>query len=153
MNKFINKGASHYFRDSSDFRIPTEPEYKKIQQLTNRFRVSYSQIRDKFDNEKARNKSVYNVPQDNMDVLYYDVPSGKERIHPTQKPVALCERLIRTYSNVGDVILDNCMGSGSTAIASINTERRFIGFEKDAGFYSTAMQRYADHTAQERMKL
>jgi site-specific DNA-methyltransferase (adenine-specific) len=51
------------------------------------------------------------------------------RVHPTQKPVALFEYLIKTYTNEGDLVLDNCIGSGTTAVACINTNRRFIGIE------------------------
>ena len=50
-------------------------------------------------------------------------------LHPTQKPVALFEYLVKTYTNEGDVVLDNCMGSGTTAIACLNTNRKYIGFE------------------------
>jgi site-specific DNA-methyltransferase (adenine-specific) len=53
------------------------------------------------------------------------------RVHPTQKPVALFEYLIKTYTSVGDTILDNCIGSGTTAVAAINTGRNFIGIEMD----------------------
>lgn len=62
-------------------------------------------------------------------------------LHPSQKPVALLEYLIKTYSNENDTILDNCMGSGSTAIACINTNRNFIGYENDSKYYSIADQR------------
>lgn len=62
-------------------------------------------------------------------------------LHPTQKPVALFEYLIKTYSNPGDIILDSCIGSGTTAIAAINTGRRFIGFELDKSHYNTAVKR------------
>lgn len=61
--------------------------------------------------------------------------------HPTEKPVELLKYLILTYSNEEDLILDNCIGSGSTAIASIKTNRNFIGFEIDKGFYEIAKQR------------
>lgn len=64
--------------------------------------------------------------------------------HPTQKPVALFEYLIETYSNAGDVILDNCIGSGTTAVAAINTGRQFIGIEQDADYCAIARQRIAD---------
>ena len=67
------------------------------------------------------------------------------RIHPTQKPVALFEYLIGTYSNEGETILDNCMGSGTTAIAAINTNRNFIGFELDETYYTLANERIAKH--------
>lgn len=64
-----------------------------------------------------------------------------ETIHPTQKPVALFEYLIRTYTNKGDNVLDNCMGSGTTAIACIKTERNYIGFELNAEYHSIAEKR------------
>ena len=62
-------------------------------------------------------------------------------LHPTQKPVALFEYLIRTYTNEGETILDNVMGSGTTAIACINTNRNFIGFEVDETYYNVAKKR------------
>lgn len=65
-------------------------------------------------------------------------------LHPTQKPVALFEYLIRTYTNEGDTVLDNCMGSGTTAIACINTGRHYTGFEKDERYYNVAQIRIAD---------
>ena len=72
---------------------------------------------------------------------------GVERgtIHPTQKPVALFEYLIRTYTNEGETILDNCMGSATTAIAAINTNRNFIGFELDETYFNLANQRITKH--------
>jgi site-specific DNA-methyltransferase (adenine-specific) len=62
-------------------------------------------------------------------------------LHPTQKPVALMEYLIRTYTNPGDVVLDNTMGSGTTGVAAINTGRRFIGIERDAAYFAIARKR------------
>lgn len=62
-------------------------------------------------------------------------------LHPTQKPVALFEYLIKTYTSVGDTILDNCIGSGTTAVAAINTGRNFIGIEMDAGYCEIARKR------------
>lgn len=61
--------------------------------------------------------------------------------HPTQKPVALCEYLIKTYTNEGDLVLDNCMGSGTTCVAAQRTNRHFIGMELDFGYYMTAVER------------
>lgn len=63
------------------------------------------------------------------------------RFHPTQKPVDLLEFLIRTYTNEGDLVLDNCMGSGSTCVAAVNTNRHYIGIEKDDRYYQIACQR------------
>ena len=66
------------------------------------------------------------------------------RIHPTQKPVALFEYLIKTYTNEGETVLDNCMGSGTTAIASMRTGRNYIGFELDEEYYKVAQKRIID---------
>ena len=63
------------------------------------------------------------------------------RLHPTQKPVALLEYLIKTYTNENDIVLDNCMGSGSTGIACINTNRNFIGIELDENYFKIAQDR------------
>lgn len=62
-------------------------------------------------------------------------------LHPTQKPVALFEYLIKTYTNEEDVVLDNCIGSGTTAVAAINTNRNYIGFELDKEYYDIAIDR------------
>jgi len=62
-------------------------------------------------------------------------------VHPTQKPVALMEYLLRTYTNEGETILDNCMGSGTTGVACRNTSRRFIGVEMDDNYFNIAKQR------------
>lgn len=70
------------------------------------------------------------------------------RFHPTQKPIALLEYLIRTYTNPGNVVLDNCMGSGSTGVACINTDRHFIGIELDAGYFTMAQARIDKAQAQ-----
>lgn len=65
----------------------------------------------------------------------------KAEFHPTQKPVALMEYLIRTYTNEGDTVLDNCMGSGTTGVACVNTKRNFIGIEQDETYFEIARQR------------
>lgn len=67
--------------------------------------------------------------------------AGDRGMHPTQKPVALMEYLIRTYTNEGDTVLDNCMGSGTTGVACANTGRNFIGMELDAGYFEIAKRR------------
>ncbi|MCQ2209735.1 MAG: site-specific DNA-methyltransferase [Paludibacteraceae bacterium] len=64
-----------------------------------------------------------------------------KQVHPTQKPIALMEYLVKTYSNEGDTILDNCMGSGSTGVACGNTNRNFIGIEKEEKYFNIAKNR------------
>ena len=66
-------------------------------------------------------------------------------LHPTQKPVALCEYLALTYTNGGDTVLDNCMGSGTTGVACLNTGRNFIGIEKDPSYFEIARNRIEGH--------
>lgn len=75
-----------------------------------------------------------------IDVIKFN-NSGKRGFHPTQKPVPLLEYLIKTYTNECDTVLDNCMGSGSTGVACVNTGRDFIGIELNAGYYDIACER------------
>ena len=81
----------------------------------------------------------------------FSTDKAKGTLHPTQKPVTLLEYLIRTYTNEGDVVLDNCMGSGSTGVACVNTGREFIGIEKDPGYFEIARKRIQE--AQEQIRL
>jgi len=67
--------------------------------------------------------------------------NSSQRVHPTQKPVALFEYLIRTYTNEGEVVLDNVIGSGTTAVAAINTGRQFIGIEREEEYVNIARER------------
>ena len=78
-------------------------------------------------------ENILKISRDNM--------SHNKAFHPTQKPVALFEYLIKTYSNINDIVLDNCIGSGTTAIACINTNRHFIGIEKEQKYIDIANQR------------
>ena len=80
-------------------------------------------------------------------VLRINRDNPRQRLHPTQKPVSLLEYLINTYSNEGMTILDPTMGSGSTGIACLNTNRNFIGIELDDGYYNVAEQRIRKHNA------
>ena len=69
------------------------------------------------------------------------IPSESKTVHPTQKPVELFEYLIKTYTNEGEKVLDNTMGSGSTGVACVNTNRRFIGIELDETYFNIAKER------------
>lgn len=80
-------------------------------------------------------------------VLVFPSDKQKEYYHPTQKPVALMEYLIRTYTNHGDRVLDNTMGSGTTGVACVNTGRNFIGIELDEGYFKIAEKRIAEARA------
>ena len=80
--------------------------------------------------EKNYPKSILRFPKED-----------KVRLHPTQKPVALLEYLIRTYTNPSETIIDNCMGSGSTGVACLNTGRDFIGIELDKEYFDISCKR------------
>lgn len=74
-------------------------------------------------------------------IITFKSDKQKCKLHPTQKPVALLEYLIKTYTNENNTVLDNCMGSGSTGVACINTNRNFIGFEIEKEYFEIAQKR------------
>lgn len=71
----------------------------------------------------------------------YSVLIESNKLHHTQKPISLCEYFIKTYSNEGDIILDPFIGSGTTAVAAVNTGRKYIGFEQNDKYFDTAQNR------------
>jgi site-specific DNA-methyltransferase (adenine-specific) len=76
------------------------------------------------------------------DVLEFNVvPNRKGKLHPTEKPVELLEWLVRTYTNENDIVLDNCMGSGTTGVACKKLNRQFIGIEKDENYFKISKVR------------
>ena len=108
----------------------------------------YSKGEDIYGNEKEFGIShMSNFPKQ---IIEFSNPSGNGQLHPTQKPVDLLEYLIKTYTQDGEVILDNCMGSGSTGVACVNTGRDFIGIELDKDYFNIANERIKD--AQKEMK-
>ena len=99
-------------------------------------------------NKPNKRTNVYSRRNKESVQMYKNYPKNliefkrdSEKLHPTQKPVALCEYLIKTYTNEGDLVLDNCAGSGTTLRACKNTKRNFIGFETNKHYYQTAVNR------------
>lgn len=88
---------------------------------------------------KANKDAIQEYENYPKDILDFNVVM--KPIHPTQKPVELLEYLIKTYTNEGEVVLDNCMGSGSTGVACLNTNRKFIGIELDNKYFDIAKER------------
>lgn len=102
-----------------------------------------------YDSTERFPKSVLNFPEDCMStIITFSKDIQKSALHPTQKPVALLEYLIKTYSNEHDVVLDNCFGSCSTGIACLNTNRDFIGIEKDNDYFKLGEQRMKEAEAE-----
>ena len=93
------------------------------------------------DYKKTKTKNNLYYP---VSILDFSNANRTNKVHPTQKPVSLFEYLIKTYTNEGETVLDNCIGSGTTAIASMRTGRNYIGFELDEEYYKVAEQRVED---------
>ena len=101
----------------------------------------------KYNRSRNRNENRFKYPSTviRINALQNQSTEKQSGRHPTQKPVALFEYLIRTYTDEGETVLDNCIGSGTTAIACINTGRSFIGIEKDPGYHRIACERVEKH--------
>lgn len=141
INKLIGCAcmASHYFGDGRQFAIPSEKHYKLLQ-TTGYFKKPYEWIKN---TEKVDYPSVFNLngAKSKSNVFEYAKPSSNKSVHPTQKPTALLEDLLKTFSNEGDRVLDFTMGSGSTGVACMHTNREFIGIEKDKHYFDIAKDR------------
>jgi len=77
-------------------------------------------------------------------IIYYPIGRQQDKIHPTEKPVGLLEILLKQYTNEGEIVVDNCMGSGTTGVACINTNRRFIGIEQDDKYFDICIERLTE---------
>src|SRR5699024_3521850 len=142
----VGTSASHFFTNGRQFRVPTKEKYIKIKDIFTEI-IPYSEIRkihesfleareserERYLKEHAEKyQTIFNLPpcaKYKSNILRYKMVY--DGYHPTQKPVALLEDLIRTYSNEGDHVLDLTMCSGSTGVAAANLGRRFTGIEMD----------------------
>ena len=123
-------------------------------QMQERAAAGKAMIRNGVKSKASSGEDVYSGANQGYDNSKQDpnmrVPSSVQLFnrerghHPTQKPVALMEYLIRTYTNEGDTVLDNTMGSGTTGVACENTGRKFIGIERDHGYFDVAVGRISD---------
>ena len=150
INEILGNGmSSHYFTNGEQFLCPTEEMYKRLQ-TTGFFQIPYDEIKkidekyveyiyQKMNVENPQTFNLWQGGKSKSNVLEYK--KDNDGYHPTQKPVALLEDLIQTYSNDGDTVLDFTMGSGSTGVACVNTNRNFIGIELDEGYFQIAKQR------------
>lgn len=136
-----------YYKNQCTYNPQKTTGHKPVNKFTNR-----SIVTNKHTNYGKVSKDISgggNTDRFPRSVLKYSSDRQKQKVkgftHPTQKPVALFEYLIKTYTNEGDVVLDNCMGSGTTAIAAINTGRNWIGIEQDEKYYNLAKERIEKH--------
>jgi len=142
INKLLgNKMGGHYFTNGVQFCIPTLENYEKLQ-TTGYFQKLYSEVK-KIDNQfKNKYPSTFNLWEGKKyksNILKYK--KDYNGYHPTQKPILLLEDLIKTFSNEGDLVVDLTAGSGSTAVACVNTKRNYIVIEKEKKYYDIANKR------------
>jgi site-specific DNA-methyltransferase (adenine-specific) len=140
-NVLGNKMGRHYFTNGFQFCVPTEKNYLKLQ-TTGLFKMPYKEIKE-IDNQFKKNfASTFNLWEGKKfksNILKYDRSDVGH--HPTQKPVLLLEDLIKTFSDEGNNVVDLTMGSGSTGVACVNTNRKFIGIEQDENYFNIATER------------
>lgn len=145
-----HRRAEHcFYIESSQFGLCTEKTYRE---LISKFEINkmngfkdFSEL-EKIDKKFKRTFNLQDGKKYNSNVLEFK--KDYEGLHPTQKPVKLFEYLIKTYTDEGNTVLDNCMGSGTTAIACLNTNRKFIGFEMDKEYFDIATKRIEEHEQQ-----
>jgi site-specific DNA-methyltransferase (adenine-specific) len=149
--KEIGQCADHVFRtDSLQFSLPTEETYNLLINTYGIDRMEGFKTISELRKNDEKNARVFNLPKGkNILSNILEFHKDNNRFHPTQKPLALMRRLVLTFTNPGDMVLDNCIGSGTTAIACIREKRHFIGFETNAEYYNKALQRINN----ERMQL
>ncbi len=143
INKVLGHARAQHFLiyDGLQFRIPTEKTYNE---LITKFRIdeldffmSYSKLKGKF-----LGTQIFNLPTGKKHKgSIFKYKKDKSKLHPTQKPLALMEDLILTYTNQNDNVLDFTIGSGTTCVACINTKRNYIGFELDKKYCNIANKR------------
>jgi site-specific DNA-methyltransferase (adenine-specific) len=116
---------------------------KRVKKKNNPKRLGKFLHNPKFmgENNKLLHETEYEQKYTNYPSEIIEFGLDKNVVHPTQKPVALMEYLIKTYSNENETVLDNCMGSGTTGVACVNTNRKFVGIERDEEYYDMAKTR------------
>ena len=143
INKALdNVMSSHYFTNGVQFSVPVERDYDKLIQVFSIDKMQGFKTYEELRNIDKKYDSTFNLWEGKKyksNILKYK--KDYDGYHPTQKPVLLLEDLIKTFSNEGDLVVDLTMGSGSTGVACKNTNRSFIGIEKDENYFKIAEQR------------
>lgn len=131
----FSKSAACYVKNPDNAMIynPQMTTGKPYKAISGRASTNYD---TKWSKEQSTINNGTRYPRDIQKFTH-----DKDKFHPTQKPVSLCEYLINTYTNENDLVLDNCMGSGSTGVAALNLHRRFIGIELDENYFNIAKER------------
>ena len=124
--------------EAAQFLVPTKDIYENVLQPTGFFPLSYAEL-ETMNTHKDSSFNLWQGEKYKSNVLEY--AKDYVKYHPTQKPVLLLEDLIKTFSNKEDLVVDLTMGSGSTGVACLNTNRKFIGIELDEEYFKIANER------------
>jgi site-specific DNA-methyltransferase (adenine-specific) len=153
IRKLLNQNTVHYFSlKASHWRMPSESNYK-ILQSTGFFQKPYSELLSEYEMLKSKHEELRYIH--NLDIEHNNLWTSTEKpndgkLHPTQKPVDLLEKIIKCSSNEGDTVLDMFMGVASTGVAARELNRRFIGIEIDDEYYEACEKRIKE--TEEKMK-
>ena len=145
----VGSSATHFFTSGLQFRMPTKEKFELLRKggfisldYYECSKVNEKYLAERYSKIAKETPSIFNLWEGNKsksNVLEYS--KDNDGFHPTQKPVVLLEDLIKTFSNEGNVVLDFTMGSGSTCVAAVNTNRHYIGFELDPQYFQIACDR------------
>ena len=144
----VGQKADHCFRYySSQWDLPTKETYNELIDVFNidkyeGFRA-YEELREEYEElrqEYEKQRYTHHLDENHKNIWNSNIKNNG-KLHPTQKPLDILERIIKTSSNGNDTVLDCFMGSGSTGVACINTNRRFIGIEMDDNYFEIACNR------------
>lgn len=142
-----HRKAEHcFYVDTSQFSLCTEDTYNELIKVFNIEKMhgfkTFEECKEIENGFKERYKKTFNIPKERKFIgNVLEFKKDYQGLHPTQKPVALLEYLIDVYTNEGDTVLDNCMGSGSTGVACVHTGRNFIGMELEEKYFKIAEKR------------
>lgn len=134
----------HYW-GNKQWMLPTEKHYNALQK-TGYFQKPYEELRQEYEGLREGYESLrytFNLKevQDNISCVWESNSTNSGKLHSCQKPLDILEKIIKTSSNEGDIVLDCFMGSGSTGVAALNTNRKFIGIELDEKYFNIAKDR------------
>lgn len=133
----FTKGATSYTKNQDR----KSPYFPQMRTGFSEYETQKGSLSDNYDKDYTDEPIVTKSTGERYPLSLIEFQRDKEKFHPTQKPVALFEHLVKTYTTEGETVLDNCIGSGTTALACINTNRDYIGIEKEWKYCEIANKR------------
>ena len=137
----LNRSVVEHYFQNTQWCFPTKDIYENVLQKTGFFQRPYESLRQEYESLRY----THNLDTNHNNIWKSKAKRNSGKLHACEKPVDILERIIRTSSNEGDVVLDCFAGSGSTGIACINTNRNFIGIELDDKYFKIAYDRIFEH--------